>query len=200
MLYLVGGASRAGKSTLARRLLVERRIPYFSIDILMMGFANGYPAFGLDPETPSEVRGEKLWPILRAMAVNILEEARAHPTYLLEGDELLPQRVAELMGEYRGQVRACFLGYTQADPAEKLRAVREVEPDWSDYCPDEQALAFLAGQVEFSHWLERECAAHSLRYFDCSEDLQGAIDEAFYYLVGSQDRPGERATMARLRS
>ncbi len=39
MPYLVGGASRAGKSTLARRLLMERSIPYFSIDILMMGVA-----------------------------------------------------------------------------------------------------------------------------------------------------------------
>lgn len=108
MLYLVGGASRAGKSTLARRLLLEKQVPYFPIDALMMGFANGWPQFGLDPDTSNFVRGEKLWPILRAMAVNIIEEAATHPSYLLEGDELLPGHVAELSHEYEGQIRACF--------------------------------------------------------------------------------------------
>ncbi len=35
MLYMVGGASRAGKSMLARKLLVQRQISYFSIDYLV---------------------------------------------------------------------------------------------------------------------------------------------------------------------
>ena len=36
MLYLIGGASRAGKSLLARRLLVEHGVPGFPLDALMM--------------------------------------------------------------------------------------------------------------------------------------------------------------------
>jgi hypothetical protein len=183
MLYLVGGVSRAGKSFLARRLLTQHRIPYFSLDILMMGFANGYPAFGLDPETSAFVRGEQLWPIVRAMAVNILEEVLVHPTYLLEGDTLLPEHVAELAHNYAGQVRACFIGYAQLNVIEKLRDIRQSEADWANYYTDEQALAFLAGEVEYSRYLQRECAAHGLRYFDSSEDLAAAVDEAAAYLT-----------------
>ena len=167
MLYLVGGASRSGKSALARRMLAERGVPYFSIDVLMMGLSRGLPAFGLDPEDSGVSRGEMLWPILRAMAVNLLEEERVHPNYLLEGDELLPGHVAELRTAYPGRVRACFLGYREAIPEAKLRAVRSVESDWMDYCSDEEVLAFLAGEVEHSAYLERECARHGLRYFDC---------------------------------
>jgi predicted kinase len=74
MLYLLGGASRAGKSTLARRLLMQQCIPYFSIDALMMGFVNGMPEFGLDPDESEQARAVRLWPLLRAMAVNFLEE------------------------------------------------------------------------------------------------------------------------------
>ena len=73
MLYLVGGASRSGKSTIARRLLQQHGIPYFSIDILMMGFANGAPELDFDPDASEIARGEALWPILRAMCVNVLE-------------------------------------------------------------------------------------------------------------------------------
>ena len=183
---MVGGASRAGKSTLARRLVRQRGIPYFPIDALMMGFANGYPAFGMDPETPSEVRGEQLWPILRAIAINLLEEERTHPTYLLEGDELLPKYVAGLAAAYPGRVRACFIGYTQAVPADKLRQVRQTDVDWYDYAPEAEALGFLADMVRFSRYVQAECAAYGLRYFDCSKAFDPVIAEAIAYLTAGE--------------
>jgi hypothetical protein len=37
MLYIIGGASREGKSKLARRLLRERRLPHLSLDKLLIG-------------------------------------------------------------------------------------------------------------------------------------------------------------------
>jgi hypothetical protein len=55
-----------------------------------MGLAHGWPPFGLDPDETAEKRGALLWPLIRAMAVNLLDEEAAHPTYLLEGDALLP--------------------------------------------------------------------------------------------------------------
>ena len=167
-------------------MLVERGIPYFSLDVLMMGLAAGLPTFGLDPDTSGIVRGEKFWPILRAMAVNLLEEERVHPEYLVEGDELLPKYVAELRAAYPERVRACFLGYREAVPEEKLRAVRSVEPDWMAYCPEAEMLSFVAGEVEQSAYLERECARHGLRYFDCSRDLPSALNDAARYLLGSE--------------
>lgn len=183
MLYLVGGASRAGKSMLARKLLMQRHIPYFSIDILMMGLANGFPEFGLDPEDSGVVRGEKLWPILRAMCVNILEEKLYHPTYLLEGDSLLPKHVAELIRTYGTEVKACFIGYTEVVPVEKLRDIRMFESAWANSHTGAQALAFIADQMGFSVYLQQECATHNLRFCDCSVDLPKALDDAFHYLV-----------------
>jgi hypothetical protein len=183
VLYLVGGASRAGKSLLARRLLCEQGIPYFSLDILMMGMANGWPAFGLSPDAPDAVNGERLWPIVCAMAVNILEEAVVHPTYLLEGVQLLPGHVAELVQSYSEQVRACFLGYTVADPAEKYAAIRAQETDWMRAYSDAQNMAFLSDEVAFSRALQRDCLAHGLRYLDVSTDLLGTVAEASRYLL-----------------
>ncbi|MGE5223308.1 MAG: hypothetical protein ACM3PY_12790 [Omnitrophica WOR_2 bacterium] len=43
MIYLVGGAARSGKSMIAQRFMAQTGIPYFCLDWLMMGFANGMP-------------------------------------------------------------------------------------------------------------------------------------------------------------
>jgi hypothetical protein len=184
MLYLVGGASRSGKTSLARRLLLRRKVPYFSLDVLMMGLAKGVPAFGVDPEASGRALGEMLWPLVRAMAANLFEEAPVHPSYLLEGVQLLPSHVAELGTGYAGQVAACFLGYGAVDPASKLEAVRRREPGWCSHYTEAEALAFVAGEVEFSRWLQAECERCGLPYFDEPDDPAAAVAAAYDLLVG----------------
>jgi ATP-dependent Zn protease len=39
MLYIIGGASRSGKTLLARRAVVEKKIPYFPMDALFGALA-----------------------------------------------------------------------------------------------------------------------------------------------------------------
>ena len=46
MIYLIGGASRSGKTSLVLRLLEEKSIPYLSTDVLMMGLRGaGYSEY-----------------------------------------------------------------------------------------------------------------------------------------------------------
>jgi hypothetical protein len=182
VLYLLGGASRSGKSTLAQRLLNERQIPYFSLDFLAMGLARGWPEFNFDPDAPEAARGEKLWPIVRAMAINVLEESATHPAYLIEGDVLLPRHAAELMAEYPDRVTACYIGYTNIDPQTKLEDVRRSEGDWMNYYADDAVLAFIAEAVNFSRYLADECARLSLPYFDGSGRFSAAVDDAYAFL------------------
>ncbi len=183
MLYLIGGASRSGKSTLARRLLMERQVPYLSTDILMMGIANGLPQLGLDPNDPDVIVGETLGPLLRAMAVNILETG---VTYLLEGATLLPAYVAELIQDHGTGVEACFIGYAAPDATRKLRDIRVFgggPNDWVRGHTDDQVLALIAEMVDFSTYLRDECTRYHLPYFDNSHDFLGTLDSAFQHLI-----------------
>ena len=73
MLYLIGGASRTGKSTLALRLLETRQVPFFCLDYLTSGLEAGVPALGVRHEIPDQRRGELVWPVLRHLLRNIVE-------------------------------------------------------------------------------------------------------------------------------
>jgi adenosyl cobinamide kinase/adenosyl cobinamide phosphate guanylyltransferase len=105
VLYLIGGPARSGKGVLAQRLLRQKQVPYFSVDYLTTGLADGAPGLGIRHELPNRARGEPMWSVLAGMLRNIVE---VEPAYVVEGDVLLPDKVAGLSGEYRGCVRACF--------------------------------------------------------------------------------------------
>lgn len=183
MIYLVGGASRAGKSQLARGLLAQRGVPYLHLDLLMMGFARGLPEFGVDPDTSAAVRGERLWPVVRGMAVTALEDG---VDYLFEGDFLLPAHAAELKASWGARVGAAFLGYAETSPGAKLREVRSFgggPNDWVSGLSDERILEISATNIRFSRRVRRECADLGLAYFDTSGDLPRVVSSALRYLA-----------------
>ena len=183
MLYLLGGAARAGKSTLAQRLLIEKRLPYFPIDVLTMGLTRGLPHLDLDPDGPDRVTGEKLWPIIRAVAENIIE---TDVTYLLEGATLLPAYVAELIHAHEAAVWACFIGYPHASPEVKVRAIRAFgggPNDWVRNHTDAQLHALVDHMVDYSRYLQEECVRHNIPFFDGSLAFQDTLDQAFHYLT-----------------
>ena len=116
VLYLVGGAARSGKTIIARRMLEQPSVPYFSVDYLISGLSAGSTDLEMLHELPNQTRGERIWPVLSGLLRNIVE---VETSYLVEGDSLLPSRVAEFSAQYAGRVRACFLGYARCDVEEK---------------------------------------------------------------------------------
>jgi hypothetical protein len=183
MLYLIGGAPRSGKSLLVRKLLAERHVPYFPIDLLMMGVAGGWPDADVDPAASDAVVGERLWPVVRGMALTLIEDAL---DYAIEGAQLQPAHVAEVTDLHPTAVRACFLGYAGAAPDEKLRAIRDhtgLANDWIQNHTDEQILAFIRQMTAYSAELRDRCAAYGLRYFEVSQDFDRSLTSALSYLM-----------------
>lgn len=188
MIYLVGGPSRSGKSTLALRLLRQHHVPYFSVDYLTSGLAAGAPALGVLHDLPNRVRGERVRPVLLGVLRNIVE---VEPRYLVEGDALLPGLVAELEAEYAGCVRACFLGYARCGVEEKCASIRSVPGpinDWVADLPDAELARLVSEGREWSAFLEEDCARHGLRYFDGSADFEAAIREGESHLLGGNHK------------
>jgi hypothetical protein len=183
VLYIVGGAPRAGKSILAQRVLDEQKVAYFPTDILMTGLAS-MPELDLKPSDPARTRAPIVWPILRGMAVAILENGE---DYLLEGDVLMPAHVVELRERFGSAVKSCFLGYETVDSLAKVRDIRRHaagKKDWTNECDDAHLLRIVGEFKSLSEHLRIECAKYELAYFDGSADLFAAVDQASAYLRG----------------
>jgi hypothetical protein len=181
LLLFIGGAARTGKGILVRRLLVERQISYFSLDVLKMGLARGVPEYEINPDAGALVVGERLWPLVREMSFSLLAEG---VDYAIEG-ELLPKHVAALRHAYPAQIRACFLGYTAITPEQKLHEIRAHAGhpnDWPSDYSDPELLHIITEMIEFSHYLKEECATVHLRYFDTSHQFIATLDRVVAYL------------------
>lgn len=182
MLLIIGGAARTGKGILSRRLLTTLHQPYLSLDVVKMGIVNGLPTFGLNPESSAVEIANGLWPLVRAMAVNMLE-TDVH--YTLEG-EILPHHADELARRFPGQVRACFLGYAEIDVSQKLREIREFgghPNDWTTDCPEDELGGLIHENIAFSRSLREQCGRFPFPYFDTSANFEGVLNDAEAYLL-----------------
>ncbi len=186
MLYLLGGAARSGKSIIARRMLVEKRIPFFCLDHLAHAAARTVPQLQIDLDQDDASVGERLWPLARALAGMIIKDKI---DYLLEGALLQPLYAHELMTEFPGQVRACFLGYAEAPIVEKLNQVRRfggTPDDWMARFDDEWVKKELERLKEVSEALRAECAKYQIQYYETSHDFEQAVEYVIEYLVSGE--------------
>jgi hypothetical protein len=82
MLYVVGGAPRAGKTPIDGKFTRDTGIPFFSIDYLKMGLSRGIPEYGVIPNKDDLITAGQLWPVLQGMGRTYLEN---NGDNLLEG-------------------------------------------------------------------------------------------------------------------
>jgi hypothetical protein len=111
-LYLVGGAPRVGKSSLAQRLLATDGIPWLPTDVLRTVLRRVLPRLDAIDQDPVDAwqLAEFMYPHIEQAAQVCAEEAER---FLIEGFELSPSYPARLRAAL-GQtaVRACFLGHS----------------------------------------------------------------------------------------
>ena len=184
MLYLVGGCSRSGKSTLAERLRRGRGVSWFPLDALKMGLYLGAPQLGVHPEDGDWDTADRMWPIVKGAIENLIFDGR---DYLVEGVNLRPATVAAFIAEAGPGVRACFLGYPDMPLDEKLAFVVAAagQPnDWLNRMGEAYVRTYVAGCIGFSRDLRQECQAVGLPFFDSGADFEGALAAAERSLVG----------------
>jgi 2-phosphoglycerate kinase len=183
MLYLVSGASRSGKTLIAKQIMKRTSIPYMSLDWLVMGFTNGVPEYGIhDKLWPNEI-AEKIWPFLNAMCASMLW---SEVDYILEGEAVLPGLISDLLIKHPNKIRVCFLGYTDVNAEDKVKEVKLYsggKGDWLTTEPDEFINNHIENMIVYSNLIKNECADHSLAYVDTSSDFEESIENAIELLL-----------------
>lgn len=181
MIYIIGGASRSGKTTVAKKIALKKKIPYLSLDWLMMGFSNGLPDYGINHrQMPSEI-ARRIWPFLNSMFESMLfiEEK-----CIIEGEALLPELVTGLLEKYPNTAKACFLGYTSIDVNDKLKGIRSFDTkksDWLANKSDEYVIDHIKNMRFHSRQIAASCKRNNLKYFEVSSNFEYAMNDVEAY-------------------
>ncbi|MCC2527351.1 adenylate kinase [Bacillus halotolerans] len=184
MLYLIGGSSRSGKTTTAKRMLAETKIPYFSLDYLMMGIANGVPEMEVNPTDGDLKNGQRLWkivnPLMTAMVENKID-------YIIEGVQLIPSHVSKFEQHYLGNVKTCFIGIAEIDienSVEKMKFHSSMtENDGLRNLDHLQIRLELERIKTDSTRIREECKKYNLQYFESSLNFNKTIETIIAYLI-----------------
>ena len=109
MIILITGASHAGKTVLAQRLLEKYKWPYLSIDHLKMGLIRS----GQTKLTPcdDEELTLYLWPIVREMIKTAIENKQ---NLIVEGCYVPAQWRRDFEAEYLGEIRFVCLALSDS--------------------------------------------------------------------------------------
>ena len=184
MLYLVSGASRSGKTLIARNILADKGIPYLSLDWLMMGFNDGIPEYGIHHLLwPNEI-ARKMGPFLQAMIESMLVDGM---DYVIEGEAMLPELIAGWMNKHPNTIRAAFVGYTEIDVKDKVALVKahsDGDDDWLTSESDEYIEDHIRNMIGYSKTIKHACEEYGLPFFDTSDDFPGTAIAATDYLLG----------------
>ena len=184
MLYLLGGAARSGKTIIARRFLAEKGIPFFSLDFLAHGLARTYPQLQIDLNSDDVSVGESLWPLAKLIStMMILEEHE----YLLEGALIQPKHAQEIRLEFPTRVRACFVGFADAEIGTKFQQVKRYgggPDDWMAEFNDKTVLEELSRLKTTSNALREACKQYQLQYFETSAEFEQSVQKVVAFLAG----------------
>ena len=169
MVILISGASHAGKTALAQRMLEAYQYPYLSIDHLKMGLIRS----GNTQLTPMSDDGELtayLWPIVREMIKTAIENGQ---NLIVEGCYIPFDWQKDFEAEYLRHIRYCCLILTERyirdhfDDIKRYASTIESRLDDSD-CTVETVLE------DNRHFAER-AAAHRLDCVQIEEDYEKTI-------------------------
>ena len=184
VIYLVGGAPRVGKSSLAQRMLAIDGIPWLPTDVIRTVVRRVAPEVDAIDQDPVDAPAlaEVMYPHVEQAAEVCAEEANR---FLIEGFELAPSYPRRLRAALGGtEIRACFLGHGSFS-SEDLAGYRGPKPQ----AERELSPAELRDQASWirhrSRQLRQQCGALRVPYVDIGEaGFEPAMTEARRLLLG----------------
>lgn len=184
MIYLVGGCSRSGKTTLARRMLRERGVAYLSSDHLARTFGRlGLAGISVKEDDRATTKKLEL-PLLTLLAAIAYDGE----DYLVEGVHLGPAQIRRAIDGIEHPIAACLLGYPEAETESKLAALDAARGGGGDWLKDfdrATQLNFLEKQREISREHRKAAERLGLPFFDGSASIAAAVEDAYAALAAA---------------
>ena len=175
MIYLIGGAPRAGKSILCQQVSANVKAGWISTDLIAEVLRVKNEA-GVKTEwnaTLEAIRRDAEWfyPYLERFVWGVSSMAE---NYMIEGVDFLPAQVAKLSSQY--QIRSVFLGRSQMD-LETLDQFPGRSPGYS-HLPQEMLHQIVRDVPLWSEFIRQEAEQFGYPYFDMVGNFTQCLNEA----------------------
>ncbi len=182
MIYLIGGAPRAGKSILGQQVAVKLKTSWISTDVLheLLRVRNTEDTKTEWNAAPAAITAdaEKFFPYLERFVwgVNSLAEH-----YVIDGVDFLPAQVAQLATHY--PIRAVFLGCSQMT----LERFDQFPGRSHGYAslPEAMRRQIVHDVPRWSELIRQEATRFGYRYIDTRDDFSARLQEAEAVLTAS---------------
>ncbi|MFH1253024.1 MAG: hypothetical protein V1664_01685 [Candidatus Uhrbacteria bacterium] len=175
MIYIIGGTPRAGKSTLAKKLVERQAVPFLSTDFILHMVNDTLPETKLTK--PYAEIPLKFFPYIKNLIKHIKNSIK---DYTIEGDAFLPAQIFELQKDY--DLKVCFLGFSKITLPEIKDYVGE--NNWLNDLSDFDINNLPQWIIEKSQTLKQDCEKYNIKYFDMADGLyEQNLEKAYTYLV-----------------
>ena len=178
MLYIIGGCSRSGKSTLAERMRLRHGVPWFPLDALKMGLHLGAPSLGVHPGDDDLRTADSMWPIVKGVLEHLDFDGR---DFLVEGVNLRPSTLSRFIADLDAPIRACFLGYPKTSievKAAQLVSCVGPSQEWLHRTGPDNVNRYLRVSRSLSEYLQSECYGLGIPFIDTGEDFEAGLQKA----------------------
>jgi len=186
--FIICGASRSGKSVLARRLQRELEVSWILGDAMVSGLEDAFPDLGISHQGDLQHIDDTLTDYIKFLLWNY---DYAGCGYVFDSTYLYPRHVLKIR-EKVGAVPAVFLGYAEADPKQKVLETRRFDPAqnwWTAELSDNELMQMIHDQINKSRELRESCAEFGIPYVEVSHDFELALEKAERILgVGARPR------------
>ena len=175
MIYLIGGAPRAGKSILAQQISAKLKVGWVSTDLLMelLKVKNVEGIKAKWDAAPEAIRANAEWffPYLERFVWGASSLAE---NYVIEGVDFLPSQVSQLSQNY--QIRSVFIGCSEMT-LERFDQFPGRSAGYA-FLPEEMRRQIVHDVPRWSEFIQYEAKRFGHPYVDMTGDFSSQLQEA----------------------
>lgn len=177
---IINGASRSGKSTVAKQIAKKFNMSYIPFDSIVSTLENLYPCTGIKHLDNNLEMSKNLSLLLKELISHLAYE---DISYVIDLYQIYPLDLAKIIDEEKHLV--VYFGYPNLNPKEKLQWIKKYarEQDWTRQTSDSKMIEILYLFIRENQQMQQECKKTNYRFFDTGENFEETIREAELYIT-----------------
>lgn len=177
---IIAGVSRAGKSTLAKKIAQDYQMTYIPFDTIVSTLEELYPQMGIS-HMDYNIQISKNVAVFLKVFIKHLEYEEIN--YVLDLYQVYPSDIKDAFNEDTHTL--IYMGYSSLCAEDKLIHVREHarDRDWTKRVDDAEMTGILEIFIQESKLMERQCKEGNIAFFDTGKLFDETLCNAYDFVV-----------------